>query len=115
MADPLDDDPAADDEQDLLLVLPVQDRPHQRIATEQALDALGDELAEAVAEAGVGEGAGQELTSGECTLFFCGPDTSKLLAVLRPLLKRSPLCRGGHFVRTVRGSDGDWQHQRIPI
>jgi hypothetical protein len=110
------EDPAElDAEQDLLLVLTLPERPRQRQDFELALEALDEELAEAVAAAGVGEGVGYELADGQCTLFFCGPAVEPLLAVLRPLAKRSPWCRGAHFVVTVRSADGTFEHQRRPV
>jgi hypothetical protein len=51
-----------------------------------------------------GEYDGDELGGGECSLFFCGPDPDRMLAVLLPLLKRSPLARGAHVVRMVDGA-----------
>jgi hypothetical protein len=78
----------------------------------QGIEAFADELAAAVEAAGVGEYDGDELGGGECTLFFCGPDVDRLLDVLRPLLKRSPLCRGAQIVRMVAGADGELEPQR---
>jgi hypothetical protein len=81
----------------------------------EQVDAFADELEAAVVEAGVGEYDGNELGGGECTLFFTTPDVDRLLEVLRPLLKRSPLCRGGHLVRMVADADGELAPQRQPI
>ncbi|MBL8725764.1 MAG: hypothetical protein JNK49_17100 [Planctomycetes bacterium] len=117
MSDDVDDadlDPP-DDEQDLLLELPLPTRPRERLDFEVAVEALDEELAEAVDAAGVGEGVGYELDDHLCTLFFCGPDAAALLAVLRPLMKRSPLGRGAHFVRTVADGQGGFSHQRLPV
>lgn len=110
-----DDDLVGDDEQDLLVVLKLSNRlmgtAQERIAIEQ----FADQLEAAITEAGVGEYDGDELGGGECILFFCGPDLDRLLAVLLPLLKRSPLCRGAHLVRMVDDADGTPQRQRLPI
>lgn len=81
----------------------------------QQIEAFADELDAAVTAAGVGEYDGDELGGGECILFFCGPDVDRLVAVLLPLLKRSPLCRGGHLVRMVSGPDGAPERRRLPI
>jgi hypothetical protein len=98
-----DDADEAGDEQDLLVVLKLSNRQMGTHQERAELEALADQLDAAVREAGVGEFDGDELGGGECTLFFCGPDPETLLAVLAPLLKRSPLARSAHIVRMVDG------------
>ena len=105
----------AGEEQDLLVVLRLSNRSLGVASERLAIEAFADALEAAITEAGVGEYDGDELGGGECTLFFCGPDVDKLIAVLHPLLKRSQLCRGGHLVRMVAGPDGELQQQRLPI
>ena len=105
--DDVDDDAP---EQDLLIVLRLSNRTMGTHQERADLEALADELDAAVREAGVGEYDGDELGGGECTLFFCGPDPDRLLAVMLPLLKRSPLARGVHVVRMVDGAP-----RRAPI
>jgi len=110
-----DDDFEPAEEQDLLVVLKLSNRL-MGIATERMeIEAFADQLEAAITEAGVGEYDGDELGGGECTLFFCGPDIDRLLDVLRPLLKRSPLSRGAHLVRMVEGPDGEPQKTRVPL
>jgi hypothetical protein len=118
MADPADDDiddfePGA--EQDLLVVLRLSNRMMGTASERQELSAFADELGAAVAEAGVGDYDGDEWGGGECVLFFCGPDLDRLRAVLLPLLKRSPLARGGHFVHMAAGVEGELERVRQPI
>ena len=105
--EPEDDDDGRDDELDLLVVLKLSNRQMGTHEERAEIEAFADELATAVAAAGVGEYDGDELGGGECTLFFVGPDVDRLLGVLRPLLKRSPLCRGAHLVRMLPGPDGE--------
>lgn len=105
-----DDDLLGSDEQDLVVVLKLSNRQMGTHQERADLEAFADDLDMAVREAGVGEYDGDELGGGECTLFFCGPDFDKLLAVLLPLLKRSPLARGGGIVRMVDGAP-----KRMPI
>jgi hypothetical protein len=116
---PNDDDDETDDavaeEQDLLVVLRLSNRLMGVHSERQAIEAFADELEQAITEAGVGEYDGDEIGGGECVLFFCGPDIDALLTVLQPLLKRSPLCRGGHLVRMVTAADGSCERQRIPL
>lgn len=112
---PLDLDDAEPDgeEQDLLVVLPLSNRQMGRQQERAELEALAEQLEAAVTAAGAGEYDGDELGGGTCTLFFCGPDVDALIAVLRPLLRHSPLARGGYFVRA--DADGTAQHLRVPL
>ena len=110
-----EDDLDSGQEQDLLVVLRLSNRSMGVASERLAIEQFADQLEAAITEAGVGEYDGDELGGGECTLFFCGPDVDKLIAVLQPLLKRSPLCRGGHLVRMVTGSDGEPQQQKLPL
>jgi len=106
MATDDDTDEAPGEEQDLLVVLPLSNR-QMGTATERAdLEAFADQLADAVEAAGVGEYDGDEYGGGEYTMFFCGPDAERLFTALHPLLKRSPLCRGGKVVRQSTAADG---------
>lgn len=102
-------------EQDLLVVLKLSNRLMGTAQERMAIEEFADQLEAVVTEAGVGEYDGDELGGGECILFFCGPDIDRLVGVLHPLLKRSPLCRGGHLVRMVADADGVPQRQRLPI
>jgi len=113
--DPDDDDDLPAEELDLLVVLKLSNRQMGTNQERQEIEAFADELAAAIEAAGVGEYDGDELGGGECTLFFCGPDLDKLQAVLRPLLKRSPLCRGAMLVRMVDDGTGEFTPQRTPV
>lgn len=110
-----DDDQLQDEEQDLLVVLRLSNRLMGTNAEREAIEQFGGELEAAVLDAGVGEYDGDELGGGQCTLFFCGPDVDALIGVLRPLLHRSPLARGGHFERLVEGDDGELRRERVAI
>lgn len=114
---PADDhEPDADGgEQDLLVVLPLGNRHMGTQVERQAIEAFAEQLAAAIEQAGVGEYDGDELGGGQCTLFFCGPDVDRLIAVLRPLLQRSPLCRGAHFVRMLADAEGRLAPSRQPL
>jgi len=109
------DDLAEAEELDLLVVLKLSNRMMGVQSERQEIEAFAAQLEDAVTEAGVGEYDGDELGGGECILFFCGPDIERLIAVLHPMLKRSPMCRGGYFVRMVEGEGGEMVRQRIPI
>jgi hypothetical protein len=99
-----EDDEPTHDEQDLLVVLKLSNRQMGTHQERADLEALADDLEALVRDAEVGEYDGDELGGGECTLFFCGTDIDKLLGVLLPALKRSPLARGAHVVRMVDGA-----------
>ncbi|HEX6811663.1 MAG TPA: hypothetical protein VF384_08585 [Planctomycetota bacterium] len=106
---------ARGEEQDLLVVLALSNKQMGTTKERLELEAFGDALEALVTEAGVGEYDGNEFGGGECILFFCGSDVDKLLGVLLPVLRRSPLCRGGHLVRMVTDAKGLPQQQRSPI
>ena len=110
-----DPDDAGTDEQDLLVVLRLSNRQMGVQAERHALEQLAERLEAAVRDAGAGEYDGDEIGGGECVLFFCGPDVDALIAVLRPLLQREPLARGGSFVRLVPGPDGEPVRERLPL
>ena len=114
-ADPDDDELSRDEEQDLLVVLALSNKAMGTSRERAEIEAFGDALEQVVTEAGVGEYDGNEFGGGEGTLFFCGPDIDRLLDVLLPVLRRSPLCRGGHLVRMVADGNGVSQQQRLPI
>lgn len=79
------------------------------------IETFADQLEAAVTEAAAGEYDGDEIGGGECILFFCGPDAEHLQRVLQPLLKKSPLCRGGHLVRMIADANGELQRTKIPL
>ncbi len=101
--DPLDESPP--EEHDVLIRLPLSNR---QMGTQQErldLEALGDRLEALVTELGVGEYDGDEIGAGECTLFFCGPDADRLLAVLVPEIRKAGYVRG--VKATVQRGDAD--------
>ncbi|MFM1871158.1 MAG: hypothetical protein RL398_580 [Planctomycetota bacterium] len=114
-ADGADEDDVGIGEEDLLVVFRLSGRGVGSTSEQEAIDRLGDELAELVEGAGVGEYDGDEFGAGECTLFFCGPDAGRIMEVLRPVLRRHSLCRGGTFVRMVRGADGEFERRTDAI
>lgn len=112
---PDDEDLDEPEELDLLVVLRLSNRQTGTPTEQAAIDELGDELGELVLDSGVGEYDGEELGGGECVMFFCGPDVQALIDVLRPVLRRSPLSRGGSFVRLVTDDHGETDRRREPI
>ena len=108
-----DEDPS--DERDLLVVLRLSNRNMGTHEERAQIELLAEQLETAVHDAEVGEYDGDEFGGGECILFFCGPDEDALLAVLRPLLQRSPLARGAHFIRLVEDEHGEMRRERVPL
>lgn len=113
--EPDGDDLFGSEEQDLLVVLRLSNRMMGTAGERRDIEAFADQLEAAIAAAGVGEYDGDEIGGGECILFFCGPDVDALQRVLQPLLKKSPLCRGGHLVRMVADATGAPQRTNIPL
>ncbi len=113
--DPDDEDLEQAPEQDLLVVLRLSNRQMGTAAERAAIEELSRELEDAVVDAGAGEFDGDEIGGGECILFFCGPDVDRLLRVLLPVLHRSPLCRGGHYVRMVADEHGRFVQRRTSL
>ena len=109
------DDLYDDDEQDLLVVLQLSGRDMGTITECDTLENFAEQLEAAILEAGVGEYDGNEIGGGEYILFFCGPDIDALIAVLRPLLARSPLAQGARFERMIDGDDGEMVRQKLPV
>lgn len=95
----------AEDEQDLLVVLPLSNRSMGTAADRLAIEALSDELSEVLEQSGAGEFDGDEIGGGSCTLFFAGPDPRRILQVIQPVLRRSPFGRGAEAILGY-GDDG---------
>jgi hypothetical protein len=116
----IDDDDDEDDdlqaeEQDLLVVLKLSNNQMGTHTERQEIEALADQLAAMLEDSELGEYDGEEIGGGECTLFFCGPDPDRLLTELRPVLKRSPLCRGAAVVRMVKNAAGEHERKRTML
>lgn len=109
-----DDDDVSNDEQDVLVVLKLSNRSLGTEKERLQFAALGEQLGEAIASAGVGEYDGDEVGSGDYTLFFAGADAEKLCAVLVPLLKRVPACRGARVIKQF-GLAADGTPQQVSI
>jgi hypothetical protein len=48
---------------------------------------------------GVGEFDGEEFGGGRCVLYMYGPDADRLFGVVEPILKATPVARGGFVIR----------------
>lgn len=64
-----------------------------------AISDLEDQLEQAIDTASVGEFDGEEFGGGRCVLYMYGPDADRLFGVVEPILKASPLARGGFTIK----------------
>lgn len=59
---------------------------------------LEDGLIAAIDERGAGEFDGNEFGEGECVLYMYGSDADELFAAVEPVLRESPVVKGGYAV-----------------
>ena len=83
-------------------------------AETDAIHELTDKLEEAIEERDAGEFDGDEFGGGKCTLFMYGSDADALFAAVEPLLRASPLTRGGLAIKRYGAAgDADAKEARI--
>jgi hypothetical protein len=82
----------------------------------EALFALEERLARAIAEAGVGEYDGNEIAvdGSDSSLFMVGPDANALFAVAEPILRESPLMQGA-TIRVRYGPPSDLSIETVHV
>ena len=69
---------------------------------------LSDRLTEAIEDNNVGEFDGDEFGGGECVLYMYGPDADALFSAIEPVLRSSPLTKGGRVIKRYgEASDRD--------
>ncbi len=71
-----------------------------------AVAALADDLMHAIGEKQAGEFDGEEFGDGRCVLYMYGPDADQLFETVEPIIKASPLSRGGFAIKRY-GEAGD--------
>jgi len=111
----LNEDRTDNHEQTLLLVLKLSDAQMGSVTERAQIMAFAQGLDLDLQATGIGELEGHEMGDGRCVLTFCGPDVDLLMDQLRPLLRRSPLCEGGHLVRMVKNDADRWEQRALPI
>jgi hypothetical protein len=67
---------------------------------------LEDQLISAIEKSAAGEFDGNEVGESVAVLYMYGPDADALCAAVSPILRNSPLARGGTIVRRY-GPPGD--------
>ncbi|RUU51091.1 hypothetical protein [Mesorhizobium sp. M2C.T.Ca.TU.002.02.1.1] len=65
----------------------------------QSVQALEDQLQQAISNADVGEFDGDEFGGGKCTLYLYGPDAERLFVAIEPVLKSSSAAVGGYAIK----------------
>ena len=104
-----------DQEQTLSVALKLSNLQMGHVAERAQIMAFAEVLDLDVQATGIGELEGQEIGSGVCILSFSSRDVDRLVEQLRPLLRSSPLCDGGHLVRMVKTDMDRWEERVLPI
>lgn len=86
-------------EQAVIVYLPLPDDPFGSESEREAIADLAVLLHNAIDEQGVGEFDGEEFGGGRCVLCMYGPDADRLFGVVEPILKATPLARGGFVIK----------------
>jgi hypothetical protein len=92
-------------EQAVIVNLRLSDQSFGSPAERDAIHALSDRLEMAIAEAQVGEFDGDEFGEGKCLLYMYGPDAQKLFGVVEPVLRSSPMVKGGWVIKRFGRAD----------
>jgi hypothetical protein len=86
-------------EQAVIVHLKLRDGGFGSPEEREALQALEDQMQQAIEEAAAGEFDGDEFGDGKCVLFMYGPDADRLFGVIEPLLKIAPAAAGGCAIK----------------
>jgi len=60
---------------------------------------LAEELEQAIGSASAGEYDGEEFGGGRCIFYMYGPDADRLFAAIEPILRDSPMAKGGFAIK----------------
>jgi hypothetical protein len=100
------------DEQAVLIEFPISGKMGTKDELKRIFS-LEEELEKAIKTFGVGEFDGNEIGEGRCVLFMYGPSAKKLYKAIEPVLRKSPLTKGG-VVRLRSGPPGS-KEERIKL
>ena len=89
----------------VIVRLPLDDAQFGSAERRAALDALEDELINAIELAEAGEFDGNDFGQGECTFFMYGPDADELYMVIEVVLQELPVARGGYAIKRYGPAD----------
>ncbi len=79
--------------------LPLIEDPFGSEREREIIADLAGELQHVIGENGVGEFDGEEFGGGLCVIYMYGPDADQLFAVVEPILRATPLARGGFAIK----------------
>ena len=83
----------------VIVHLPLDDSRFGSTERRDALNALEDELINAIELAEAGEFDGNEFGEGECVFYMYGPDADTLYMVIEVVLQEFPVARGGYAIK----------------
>ena len=86
-------------EQAVIAHLPLVEDPFGSAREREVVANLIDALDRVIDEQGVGEFDGEEFGGGRCVIYMYGPDADQLFAVVEPILRATPLARGGFAMK----------------
>lgn len=98
--------PAAPPEHAVIVYLKLSDDEFGTEAERNAIHALTDQLAAAIASQHAGEFDGDEFGAGACGLYMYGPDADRLFAAIEPILRGHRLAAGAYAIKRY-GPAGD--------
>lgn len=89
----------------VIVHLPLDDAQFGSTARRDALNALEDELINAIELAEAGEFDGNEFGEGECVFYMYGPDADTLYRVIEVVLQEFAAARGGYAIKRYGPAD----------
>jgi hypothetical protein len=89
----------------VIVRLPLDDKQFGSPERREALNALEDELINAIELAEAGEFDGNDFGQGECTFFMYGPDADVLYMVIEVVLQEFPVSHGGYAIKRYGPAD----------
>jgi hypothetical protein len=95
---PKNDQTKQEPEQAVLVHLKLSDDEMGSAQERDRIFELEDKLAGAISERAAGEFDGNEFGEGGCVLYMYGPNADELFAAVEPVLRASPLVKGGYAV-----------------
>jgi len=89
----------------VIVRLPLDDAQFGSPQRREELNALEDELINAIELAEAGEFDGNDFGQGECTFFMYGPDADVLYMVIEVVLQEFQVARGGYATKRYGPAD----------
>ena len=89
--------------------------PAMSSGTQEDLFDFEERIEAAITAADAGEFDGDLIGRGECVLYMYGPDADRLFGVVEPLLRASPLTRGGYAVKRYGAAGSGAREERVPL